>query len=464
MSPLWTSEQAAEATGGAVGGGPWQVGGVAIDTRELAAGDLFVALAGENRDGHAFVPQALAAGAGAVLVAEADAVPPGRPCLVVADTLRGLEGLAFHRRAESAGRIVGITGSAGKTTAKAALATLLAGFGQTHASAKSHNNHWGVPLSLARMPRDASFGVFELGMNHAGEIRALVAQVRPHVALVTTIAPAHLGHFSGEEAIARAKAEIFERVEPGGTVVLPADNRWSGLLRTLAERSPAGRILTFGRDAGADVRLLAEQGGAEGSDVTAWADGRQLSWRLDLPGGHQVDNSLGWLAVALALDLDLDAVAARMPLVRPVDGRGVRRPVELPSGVRILLLDESYNANPASMRAALDVLARQPGRKVAVLGDMLELGPQSDSLHAGLAPALEAAGVQAAYLCGSAMAELAGRLPCPMEVHHAPSSAEILPLLATGLRDGDAVLVKGSLGSRMRVIVDGLQPPGSDRA
>ncbi|WP_222181995.1 UDP-N-acetylmuramoyl-tripeptide--D-alanyl-D-alanine ligase [Geminicoccus harenae] len=460
MSALWTSSQAAAASGGTLSGPAWQADGVAIDTRELQAGDLFVALQGEHRDGHAFVPAALAAGAAAALVARADALPEAAPGLLVADTLLGLEALARARRAEAGARIVAITGSAGKTTAKAALATLLAAFGPTHASAKSHNNHWGVPLSLARMPQDTAFGVFELGMNHPGEIRALAAQVRPHVALVTTVAPAHLGHFPGEEAIARAKAEIMEAIEPGGTVVLPADNRWSDLLLQAARGSQAGAILTFGRSAGADLRLLAETGDADGSRVEARLGGRTLRWRLDLPGAHQVENSLGWLAVATALGLDPEAVAGRMALVRPVEGRGVRRPLRLPGGAAVLLLDESYNANPASMRAALDVLARQPGRKVAVLGDMLELGAQAEPLHAGLAPDLAAAGVEAAYLCGPAMASLAGRLACGIAVHHAPTSAELLPLLQHELRDGDVVLVKGSLGSRMRVIVDGLAAGG----
>lgn len=464
MSGLWTATQAARATQGEVLGGKWTVHGIAIDTRELAPGDLFVALAGENRDGHAFVGPALEQGAGAVLVANRSCVPAGRPALVVDDTLRGLEDLGRHRRAAVDAKIVAITGSAGKTTAKAALATLLGGFGPTHASAKSHNNHWGVPLSLARMPQEGAFGVFELGMNHAGEIRALVSQVRPHVALVTMIAPAHLGHFPDEEAIARAKAEIFEGIAPGGTIVLPADSPWMGLLRDLAERSAAGRILTFGRAAGADVRLVGEQGDAQGSTVAARLEGQgDLSWRLDLPGRHQVDNSLGWLAVIHALGLDAGKAALRMGEVQAVDGRGVRREVRLASGAVILLLDESYNANPASMQAALDVLARQQGRKVAVLGDMLELGERAESLHIGLAPAIEAAGVQAAYLCGAAMAGLAGRLPCAVAVHHAPSSTELLQLLATDLRDGDVVLVKGSLGSRMRVIVDGLKAAGAGR-
>ncbi|WP_159710680.1 UDP-N-acetylmuramoyl-tripeptide--D-alanyl-D-alanine ligase [Geminicoccus flavidas] len=460
MSALWTSEEAALATGGTPAGPSWQASGVAIDTRELQPGDLFVALEGEHRDGHAFVGDALAAGAAAAMVASRDALPPGAPGLVVANTLLGLEGLGRVRRAATGARVVAITGSAGKTTAKAALATLLAGFGPVHASAKSHNNHWGVPLSLARMPQDTAFGVFELGMNHPGEIRALAAQVRPHVALVTTVAPAHLGHFPGEEAIARAKAEIMEAIDPGGTVVLPADNRWADLLLQAARGSGAGTILTFGRSAGADLQLLAEAGDADGSRVEARFQGRTHRWRLDLPGTHQVENSLGWLAVAMALGLDPEAVAGRMALVRPVEGRGVRRALRLPGGATVLLLDESYNANPASMRAALDVLARQHGRKVAVLGDMLELGAHAESLHAGLAPDLAAAGVEAAYLCGQAMASLAGRLACSIAVHHAPTSAELLPLLQRELQDGDVVLVKGSLGSRMRVIVDGLAAGG----
>jgi UDP-N-acetylmuramoyl-tripeptide--D-alanyl-D-alanine ligase len=311
------------------------------------------------------------------------------------------------------------------------------------------------------MPRAMDFGVFELGMNHAGEIRMLTAQVRPQVALITTIAPAHLGHFPNEEAIARAKAEIFEQVVPGGTVVLPADSPWFGLLAELAGKSAAGRIVTFGRRNGADVRLVSERNHDRGSDVAADVAGTVLSWRLGLPGRHQVDNSLGWLAVVVALGLDPARAAAGMADVRAIDGRGVRRSLELASGARIVLLDESYNANPASVQAALDVLARQAGRKVAVLGDMLELGDASARLHAALAPAVEQAGVQAAYLCGAAMAELADRLPCPVEVHHAPTSADLLQLLLADLRNGDVVLVKGSVGSRMRVIVDGLQAAGA---
>jgi UDP-N-acetylmuramoyl-tripeptide--D-alanyl-D-alanine ligase len=461
LKPLWTAEEAAEATGGTIQGGPWSVGGIAIDTRELGRGDLFVALAGEHRDGHAFVPDALAEGAGAVLVARADAVPYGQPALIVTDTLRGLEGLATYRRLSTKARIVGITGSAGKTTAKSAIATLLQGSGLVHASAKSHNNHWGVPLSLARMPHDAAFGVFELGMNHAGEIRALVSQVRPHVALITTIAPAHLGHFANEEGIARAKAEILEKVEPGGSAVLPADSPWHDLLASLARSTPGIRTLSFGRAAGADVRLVGEEGDHLGSDVIAELAGRTVAYRLHLPGRHQVDNSLGWLAVIHALGLDVDQAAQAMAAIRPVDGRGVRRELTLASGGRVMLLDESYNANPASMRAALDVLARQPGRRVAVLGDMLELGAGSVALHEALAPAVEEAGAEAAYLCGPAMARLADRLPCAVAVHHAPSSTELLQLLRADLKDGDVVLVKGSLGSRMRVIVDGLATAGT---
>ena len=461
MSGLWTSADAAAATGGTIVGGEWTAGGIAIDTRDLDAGDLFVALAGDHRDGHAFIGAAQERGAAAVMAADADAVPPGCPAILVDDTLRGLMALGRHRRADSPARIVGITGSAGKTTAKAALATLLAAFGRTHASAKSYNNHWGVPLSLARMPGSTEFGVFELGMSHAGEILALADQVRPDIALITTIAPAHLGNFPNEAAIARAKAEIFGKVGPGGTVLLPADSRWFALLRELAEASSAGRVLSFGRSDRADIRLVDEAGDADGSRVTADIAGDELSWNLPLPGRHQVDNSLGWMAVVHALGLDLRRAAAAMAQVRALDGRGRRRPVQLPAGRAIRLLDESYNANPASVRAALDVLARQPGRKVAVLGDMLELGERSGELHRGLAPVIEAAGVAAAFLCGPAMVEVAGRLACPIEVHHASRSTDLIPIVLDGLRDGDVVLVKGSLGSKMGVIVDGLDRAGT---
>lgn len=456
MTALWTAAEAVRATGGRSTGGAWQVDGVSIDTRDLAPGDLFVALHGENRDGHAFVADALRKGAGAVLIDDPAGVAADAPALLVADTQAGLEALGQDRRATVLAKVVGITGSAGKTTSRAALATLLQPFGTVHASAKSYNNHWGVPLSLARMPLSTGFAVLELGMNNPGELDALAAQVRPDVALLTTIAAAHLGNFPDEAAIARAKAEIFAHVGAGGTIVLPADNPWHGLLREVAaERSPA-RVIGFGRSAEADVRIVAEAGDAVSSRLTCTADGCRIDYRLPLAGAHQALNSAGWLAVVMALGLDLEMAAARMAEIRPVEGRGERRRLRLADGRTVLLLDESYNANPASVRAALDVLGRQPGRRIAVLGDMRELGPRADQLHVGLAEELRRAGVAAAYLCGEHMAELANAVADELAVVHAPTSAALLAPVLAGLEDGDVVLVKGSLGSRMRVIVDGL--------
>ena len=362
--------------------------------------------------------------------------------------------------ARTAARIVGVTGSVGKTGTKEALRHVLARQAPTHASAASHNNHWGVPLSLSRMPEDASFGLFELGMNHAGEIAALTRLVRPHVALVTAIAPAHLAFFNSVAAIADAKAEIFSGLEPGGIAVLPRDDEHFPRLRRHAERAGAARIVTFGVDAEADWRLAELALAADHSEVMALAGGRPLAYRLGMAGRHLAMNSLAVLAVVEALGADVALAARCLGELRPPVGRGERRVLAVAGGEAVLL-DESYNANPASMAAAIAVLGSHAGRKVAVLGDMLELGAAAPELHAGLAEPLAAAAVDRVFTCGPCMAHLDAALPPARRGGHADAAAGLAPLVRAALAPGDVVLVKGSLGSRMSRVVDALLAGGT---
>lgn len=455
MIPLWTAAEAAAATGGKVTQ-PWTADGVSIDSRTLRPGELFVALIGPTHDGHDHVGAAFEKGAAAAMVSRPPrGFPPGAPLLVVPDTLRGLEALGMAGRARSRARVVAVTGSVGKTSTKEALRHVLAAQGSTHASAASHNNHWGVPLSLARLPPDAAYGVFELGMNHAGEIRTLTAQVRPHVAVITWVAPAHLEFFADEAAIADAKAEIFEGLEPGGVAVLPRDNPHFPRLRAAAERAGAARVLSFGVHERADWRLAAAELRPEASRVTVAYRGTELRYRLSVPGRHWIANSLAVLAAVEAVGADVRAAADALASVAPPSGRGARHAIRVQGGTA-LLLDESYNANPASMRAAIELLGQMPGRRVVVLGDMLELGPAGPRLHAELAGPLAEAGVAEVLSCGPLMVHLHRELPDPIRGHHAVDSAALLPYVRDALQPGDAILVKGSLGSRMRPIVQAL--------
>lgn len=456
-APLWTAAEAVRATGGTASG-DWRASGVSIDSRTLAPGDLFVALRGEQRDGHAFVADALAKGAAAAMVARRpEAVAEGAPLLHVADTLEGLRGLARAGRARTAARLAAVTGSVGKTGTKEALRHVLDRQGGCHASAASHNNHWGVPLTLARLPAELPWAVVEVGMNHPGEIRALVPLARPRVALITAIAPAHLAFFpDGIEGVARAKAEIFEGLEPGGTAVLPADSPQLAILLEAARRAGVERVVTFGEAGGADWRRVAAELGPEGSSIEAERDGRRLRFRLGAPGRHWADNALAVLAVVEALGADVERAAADLADFAPPAGRGRRRRIAIAGG-EALLLDESYNANPASMAAAIALLGLQPGRRIAVLGDMLELGPRAAELHAALAPALLAAGVDRVFSCGPLMAALHRALPPSLRGPHAADSAALAARVLEELRPGDVLLVKGSLGSRMARVVEALE-------
>ncbi len=455
MSPLWTSAEIARAVDGRALAA-FAADEVAIDSRSLPERALFVALRGPNHDGHAFVPAALAAGAAALVSSLPEGVGEGAPLVLAPDTMQALEALGRAGRARSAARIVGVTGSVGKTGTKEALRHVLAGAGPTHGSAASHNNQWGVPLSLARLPQAARFGVFEMGMNHRGEIADLTRQVRPHVAVVTWIAPAHLEYLGSIEAIADAKAEILEGLEPGGVAVLPRDSEQFPRLLAHAESRGVARVLTFGQHSDADWRLLDADLGAEGSNVTASRAGVGIGFTLSLPGRHWVMNALAVLAVVEALGLEAAALAPRLATIPALAGRG-RRCTLAVSGGTATLIDESYNANPTSMRAALAVLGTAPGRRLAALGDMLELGGDAPRLHADLAAEVEAAAIDQVFTCGPLMAELSAALPaCRRGAHGADSAALVAPLRAA-LRDGDVLLVKGSLGSRMATLIAGLE-------
>ena len=426
-----------------------------IDSRSLEPGDLFVALEGENRDGHQFVSAAFANGAAAAIVSRVPGgMGPETPLLVVPDTQAGLEALGRAGRARATARIAGVTGSVGKTGTKEALRHVLSAQGVTHASAASHNNHWGVPLSLARLPRDADFGVFELGMNHPGEIARLTAYVRPHVALITLIAPAHLGFFSSLEGIAAAKAEIFDGLEPGGTAVLNRDDDYFESLRVRAEPRTAA-FLTYGVHPAADWRLVDARLDEAGSDVVAARHGRELAYRIGTPGRHWVQNSLGVLATVEGLGADPEAAARAMASLQAPAGRGLKRRIPLAGG-EATLIDESYNANPASMRAALDLLGQMPGRRIAVLGDMLELGDRGPELHAALAEPVQQAGVAVLFSCGPLTAALQAAVPPTLRAVHAADSAALVEEVLHEVQPGDFVLVKGSLGSRMGLIVEAL--------
>ena len=457
--PLWTAFEIAAATDGEVYGS-FTASGVAFDSREVGPGDLFVALKGETTDGHRFVEAAFDRGAAGALVSEPIAQPHvlvqeedipsdriGRPYVQVADSHAGLNALGRAARARTEARIIGVTGSVGKTGTKEALYAALerAAPGLAHRSVKSYNNHTGVPLSLSRMPAETRFGVFEMGMNHAGELSGLTRLVRPHVAIVTAIAPAHSAFFPSEEAIADAKGEIFQGLEPGGTAIIPFDSPHRDRL-IAAARPHADRILTFGTGAGADVRAReAVRTPLGGTLVSAVLPDAELTFTIGLPGDHWVSNALAVLAAVEAAGGDLTAAGLALADMAGLPGRGQRRRVPLAEG-EALLIDESYNANPASMAATLKLLGeeRGAGRRIAILGEMRELGDQSPRYHAALAEPILAADVDYALLVGSEMRALANALEGRVDFAHVPDAAAALDRLPGLIEAGDAVLVKGS--------------------
>ncbi|MEO5706071.1 MAG: UDP-N-acetylmuramoyl-tripeptide--D-alanyl-D-alanine ligase [Alteraurantiacibacter sp.] len=447
---LWTSAEIATATGGTAYG-EFQVSGVEMDSRDVRSGDLFVALRGEAMDGHRFIDKAFASGAAAALVER----PVDGPHVLVADTGAALAALARAARERASATVIGVTGSVGKTGVKEAIFASLerSSRGGAHRSIRSYNNHVGVPLTLSRMPPRSTFGVFEMGMNHKGEIAHLTSLVRPHVAVVTTIAPAHIENLGSMEGIAAAKAEIFGGLLPGGTAVIPADSPQFAILRDAALAAGA-RVLSFGRALHADLRLLdAIPDASGGSLVTASLGGERLCYTVAEPGEHWVANSACVLAAVHAAGGDLGAAGLALASMGGLKGRGARARIVVPGG-HALLIDESYNANPASMRATLAQLGQTPAtRRLAVLGAMKELGDFGPAFHAQLLEPLLAADVDYAVLVGDEMLPLArelgkglaSALGKPLHFAHCANAGEAIAALEEfGLAGGDAVLVKGS--------------------
>ncbi len=458
MTPLWTSAAIADATGGTASH-DFVCGGVAFDSREIVSGDLFLALKGEESDGHIFLEKAFANGAVGAVVN----IPIDQPHVLVTETTQALNDLAKAARARSQAKIIGVTGSAGKTGTKEALFAALdrCSRGHAHRSVKSYNNHVGVPLSLARMPANAQYAVLEMGMNHPGELRELTALVRPDVAIITTIAPAHIGFFKDEAEIAAAKAEIFESLEPGGTAIVPADSPHSDFLHAVAEKY-AARVVTFGFDRGADIHavdhVMAVGGG---SVVTAQMGDRLLSYTLSQPGDHWIANSLAVLAAVEAVGGDLAVSGLALADMAGLAGRGARHEI-IVGGGSALLIDESYNANPASMRATISDLGKTGGaRLIAVLGSMKELGSMSDHYHSAIADDLYAANVNYALLVGEEMEILAKNLANgvekQIEFDHCLSSSDATGLIKAKVAAGDTILVKGSNSMGLANVVKALR-------
>jgi len=459
--PLWTLGEVVAATKGACLGAPEApVTGFSIDTRSIGEGEGFVAIRGPNRDGHGFVGAALDHGAACAIVDKT--FPPGdeERLVRVGETLEALNDLGRASRARAHDTVViAVTGSAGKTGTKEALKLAFQPSGSVHASAKSFNNHWGVPLSLANMPKEVRFGVFEIGMNHAGEIDALTRLVRAHVAIITTVAPVHLGFFRSVEEIAEAKAEIFHGLEPGGTAIINRDNPHYERLKDRALEHGA-KVIGFGEAEDAEARLVSVKLGPDGSDITADILGHSVVYRLGAPGRHLAQNSIAVLAAAKVSGADLDRAAHALGALHAQPGRGARTLIETEGG-RMAIIDESYNANPASMRAALATLGLTPrsefNRRVAVLGDMLELGPEGAKLHQDLAEFIDGAGVDVVFACGELMSGLFEALPARRRGAYAKTAEELGPKLVGAVGPGDAIMVKGSLGSRMAPLVEALK-------
>ena len=458
--PLWTGlELIAPLQARTLGPMPRLVNGVSIDTRTLRIDDLFFAIRGEFQDGHAFVQTAFECGAAAAVVdeAHADALKGSGPLYVVHDVLAAMERLGQAARKRMTGMVVAVTGSVGKTSTKEAMRGVFSAFGHTHASVASYNNHWGVPLTLARMPIDTTFGVFEIGMNHANEIRPLTQMVRPQVAVITAVAPVHLENLGTIEAIADAKAEIFEGLEAGGVAIMPRDTPLYRRLDASARQSRAGAFLTFGESEGADARLLTFESGADGSVVTADIMGQRLRYRLGAPGRHLASNSLALLLAARAVGLDVAEAARELVHVTAPSGRGEQVRLQFGDGEAVLI-DESYNANPVSMRAALALLAEAPlpgaaGRRIAMLGDMLELGPEEMRLHEELASVIAELPIDVVHTIGPRMARLYDVLPAEKRGLQGASAAEIVDRLSAQVAAGDVVMIKGSNGARMGSVV-----------
>ncbi|MEP3046278.1 MAG: UDP-N-acetylmuramoylalanyl-D-glutamyl-2,6-diaminopimelate--D-alanyl-D-alanine ligase [Roseibium sp.] len=471
--PLWTSEAFIEACGGTAKGDVGSdITGISIDTRTLQRGDAFIAIIGDRLDGHDYVAAAMQAGASLAVVAESrldDLQKDGR-YVVVEDPLEAMRQLGIAARARTDARIVAVTGSVGKTGTKEALRLALERSGKVHASVASFNNHWGVPLTLARMPADTEYGIFEIGMNHAGEITPLVKMVRPHVAIITTVQPVHLEFFDSVEKIAQAKAEIFSGLEPNGAAILNKDNGQYDLLRFLAATSGVSTVKTFGNDPSADSHIDKVVHRDDGSSIEARILDHEVIYKIGASGKHHIENSLAVMTAVVELGADLAKAGLAMSEMRAPKGRGELSRLQVKGG-ELDLIDESYNANPASMRAALSVLAdvpvKSPGRRVAIIGDMRELGVEADRLHAELAQPIEDAEVDAVYCVGPHMQALWTQLPKDRRAQYREHAKDLEELLLGDLGPGDVVMIKGSLGTQMGPLVEALKneyPPVEDEA
>lgn len=457
-TPLWRSDEAAAATKGDAHQS-WQAFGVSIDSRTLSPGDLFVAIKGDHSDGHAYVDAAMENGAVAAVVHTAFANERDDPALGVANPTMALTDLGRAARARTDATIIGVTGSVGKTGTKEALSLALSAQGATHATLGNLNNHFGVPLTLARMPQATAYGVIEMGMNHANEIRSLSRLARPHIAIITAIAPAHIEFFEGIEGIADAKAEIFEGLEPGGAAILPRDSDQYQRLLQRATEAEVQRIFSFGVHAEANARLISVARTNAGSLVEAELMGKSLSFKLGVTGDHHALNALSVLLAVELAGADVTQAAESLADLKPTKGRGDQRIISYGAD-HFVLIDESYNASPASMEAALQELAKSPvaggGRRIAVLGDMLELGAQSESLHAALADTLNDLNIDLVFTCGQYMGGMFDLLADAHKGAHAMTAEKLVPAVIGTVSKHDVVLVKGSLGSRTGKIVTAL--------
>ena len=452
---LWTSEQIAEATGGKATA-EFSVTGLSIDTRSLKSGDLFVALK-DARDGHDFIPAAIEAGAAGVLCEKAgDDVS----AVIVGESSKALEALGAYAGKTREALRIGVTGSVGKTSVKDALAVMLSAFGKAHKSIKSFNNHYGVPITLATIPEEADFAVLEMGMNHAGEMSALSKLAKPQIALINNVVGAHLAHFENVEAIADAKAEIIDGMEAGGTIILNGDNEHTPKIRAKAEAAKLN-VLTFGHSDSDDVAIVSTNSHASGGNVRLRIARQQIDVTLMVPGEHWFMNAAACMAVAHAAELPLRKAAMALRKTTAAPGRGDIHALTI-DGKSVTLIDESYNANPTSMRAAFSAAALRPGRKLALLGDMYELGANELELHRGLAEPLITAGFERIFMAGECMRLLMGALPQPMRAGWSSKPQNLLTKLKGELLDGDIVLIKGSNASGVGKVAAQLKEEGSN--
>ncbi len=458
---IWTEKDACAAMNGTCAG-VWNATGVSIDSRTVQKGDLFFAIQGDNFDGHAYVADAIQKGAVAAVVSKEIEGVDASKLVMVADPFKAMQDLAVAARARTSATVIGITGSVGKTGTKEFLACAFRAMGQTHASIKSYNNHWGVPLMLSSMHAGTDYGIFEMGMNHSGEITPLSQMVRPEISIITTIAPVHVGNFdNGIEGIAAAKAEILDGMGAGGKIILPRDNDWFDYLQAAAMKKGV-EVFSFGEHSNADARLENIIEAANGTRVSAIIGGEKVEYSLQIPGHHIAVNSLAVLMAVKLAGGDLKAAAKALSLQEPIIGRGKRELLDIGDAANpVTLIDESYNANPAAMRAAFKVLALvdpgRGGRRIAILGDMLELGDAAPRHHADLALPLKAANVDLVYTCGKLMKNLHEALPANQRGVHKDSSAELAQIVPDVLVPGDVVMVKGSLGSKMGTVVEALR-------